>query len=64
LVRTDLNVFKPGEQKVIMNHGWALADAAIRSFCSTLVPNPPPGMPPDRNLLDDPSAAIAALDGR
>jgi NTE family protein len=61
-VRTDLNVFKPGEQLVLMNHGWALTDAAIKSYCAELVPEPlPSGTPPDSRLLDDSVAALQAL---
>jgi hypothetical protein len=28
-VGTDLERFRPGEQSVLMNHGWALANAAL-----------------------------------
>jgi NTE family protein len=62
VVRTDLNVFHPEEQLVLMNHGWALTDAAIRSFCTELLPEPIlPGTPPDARLLSDPAAALQAL---
>jgi NTE family protein len=36
-VRTDLNVFKDQEQLVLMNHGWALTDAALKSYCTELL---------------------------
>jgi len=61
-VRTDLNVFKPGEQLVLMNHGWALTDAALRSHASAIVTSPlPPGQPPDAQLLNDSAEALKAL---
>ncbi len=61
-VRTDLNVFTPGEQLVLMNHGWALTDAALRSHGSAVVTSPlPPGQPPDARLLNDPAEALKAL---
>jgi NTE family protein len=61
-VRTDLDAFSEPEQLVLMNHGWLLADAAVRSYLpSTLLPHPiPSGAVPDAGLLD-PSAATAAL---
>ncbi|HYL57630.1 MAG TPA: patatin-like phospholipase family protein [Candidatus Acidoferrales bacterium] len=61
-VRTDLNVFKDSEQLVLMNHGWALADAAIKSYCTDLLQGAPPdGTPPDSALLKDSTAALDAL---
>lgn len=61
-VRTDLDVFRPGEQLVLMNHGWALADAAVRSYCTSLVPAPiPDGAAPDPALLADARRALESL---
>jgi NTE family protein len=61
-VRTDLNVFTPGEQLVLMNHGWALTDAALRSHASGIATSPlDPGQPPDERLLDNPAEALKAL---
>lgn len=61
-VRTDLNVFHRGEQHVLMNHGWVLADAAVRSYTASLAPaGITPGTPPDPELLADPAKALAAL---
>jgi NTE family protein len=61
-VRTDLDTFAEGEQLVLMNHGWALADAALRSYVAQELPAPvPAGTPPDAHLLTDQDAAAEAL---
>jgi len=61
LVRTDLDAFSEEEQLVLMNHGWLLTDAALRSYVPTLLSTPdPPGTVPAKELLDGP-AAIRAL---
>ena len=63
-VRTDLNPFTDREQLVLMNHGWALTDAALRSYCTSLVGvNLPEGNPPDLALLNDPNASLKAIGG-
>ena len=36
-VRTDLDRFTDGEQRVLVNHGYLLADAALRRHCSALI---------------------------
>jgi NTE family protein len=61
-VRTDFDAFTTQEQLVLMNHGWILADAALRSYVLTDVPpqSIPDGTIPDQGLMD-PSAAAAAL---
>jgi NTE family protein len=63
-VRTDLNVFSDSEQLVLMNHGWALADAAIRSYLpkDQLPASLPAGSVPDSALLNDAVAAAQALE--
>src|SRR5262249_53006671 len=45
-VRTDFDTFTEGEQLVLMNHGWALADAALRTHMREALPQLPPGTPP------------------
>jgi NTE family protein len=60
LVRTDLDRFSPAEQSVLMNHGWALAGAAVSRWSSALISQAAPPQPPDPTLLD-PDAALAAL---
>jgi NTE family protein len=60
-VRTDLDAFRDDEQLVLMNHGWLLADAALRSYVSVALPNPlPNGALPSAALLDE-AAALRAL---
>jgi len=60
VVRTDLDRFSPGEQAVLMNHGWALAGAAVTRWAADLVSAKIPAAPPDPALLE-PDAALAAL---
>jgi NTE family protein len=61
-VRTDFDKFEEGEQLVLMNHGWALADAALRTFMSEALPTPvPQGIPPSAELLSNPDRAAEAL---
>ena len=50
-VRTDLDSFSEGEQLVLMNHGWALTNAALRSH----FPAAPivEGSVPSRELLSN-----------
>ena len=60
VVRTDLDRFLPAEQAVLINHGWALAGAAVRRWGATLSTHPSPAEPPDPALLD-PEAALSAL---
>jgi len=60
VVRTDLDRFAPGEQSVLINHGWALASAALSRWSPNLTTQPSPGDPPSPALLD-PEAALAAL---
>jgi NTE family protein len=64
-VRTDLDAFNEGEQLVLMNHGWLLADAGIRSWLtnSGVLPDPlPPGTVASTALLDPKAAADALAD--
>ncbi len=41
-IRTDLDAFSPAEAAVLQNHGYSLADAALRSHLSNLLPAPLP----------------------
>lgn len=45
-VRTDLDRFSPAEQQVLMNHGYLLADAAVRTHAAELVAIDVPAVPP------------------
>jgi len=60
VVRTDLDRFLPGEQAVLINHGWALAGAAMTRWAADLIAPSAPERPPDPSLLDS-DAALAAL---
>ncbi len=62
VVRTDLDRFSPAEQSVLMNHGWALAGAALVRWGADLTTTLAPPVAPDPALLD-PDAALAALAG-
>ncbi|HWB13194.1 MAG TPA: patatin-like phospholipase family protein [Pirellulales bacterium] len=58
-VRTDLNPFTEQEQLTLMNHGWALASAALQRWCPQ-VPAPA-GATPCQTLLTDYAATMKAL---
>ena len=60
-VRTDLNAFTDGEIGSLENHGYSLADAAIRSFDKAMVKNPTAKFIWPNNDLCTDSAASAAL---
>ena len=60
VVRTDLDRFSSAEQSVLMNHGWALAGAALARWGTDLVTAGGPAVAPDPALLE-PAAAITAL---
>jgi NTE family protein len=61
-VRTDFDAFSEDEQLVLMNHGWSLTDAALRTFMSGSLPKPiPVGVEPSAQLLHDPRLAAEAL---
>ncbi len=62
VVRTDLDRFSPDEQSVLMNHGWALAGAAVGRWSSDLTMDVghEPGTAPDPDLLEA-DRALAAL---
>jgi len=59
-VRTDLDRFSSAEQSVLINHGWALAGAALARWGTDLVAADGPAVAPDPALLE-PAAAVAAL---
>jgi NTE family protein len=50
----------PAEQSVLMNHGWALASAALARWGADLTTTRAPPVAPDAALLE-PDAALAAL---
>jgi NTE family protein len=57
--RTDLDVFAPAEQDVLMNHGWLLSGAALRAHCPEWPERPSDA--PSPSLLDN-KAALDALE--
>jgi NTE family protein len=61
-VRTDLDHFRPGEQSVLMNHGWCLANAALSRWGADLGVGAGPATPPAPELLE-PDLALQALAG-
>jgi NTE family protein len=58
-VRTDLDSFSEGEQLVLMNHGWALAKAALLKHFPEA--SNPPGAPPSPQLLASYKASAEAV---
>jgi NTE family protein len=59
VMRTDLDAFSPDEQGVLLNHGWALANGAIRRWAMGLARNTGPDQVPDAALLDENKALMA-----
>ena len=43
-IRTDLDAFSEAEASVLENHGYLLADAAIKRHVPHLVPTPAPAL--------------------
>ena len=61
-IRTDMDAFSEAEQKVLENHGYILAEAAVRSHAASLpVPNPLPYRVPHPEWMDE-GAVRAALE--
>jgi NTE family protein len=59
-IRIDLDVFSPGEIGVLENHGYLLADIALRKHARGLVKGEAPEpRPPYRDWLDEARAANA-----
>jgi len=62
-VRTDEDAFSEAEIAVLENHGYFLADAAIRKHAGDLVlPNPPDATPPNPQWLDEDAIRAAMED--
>ncbi len=62
-VRTDLDAFSEGEMACLENHGYSLADAALRSRAKALCPNPTtPFRWPHQACSDDGKASEALAD--
>ncbi len=62
-VRTDLNAFSEGEMACLENHGYSLADAAIRSRAKSLCPNPTSPFRWPHSKWSTDTMAVGVLDG-
>jgi len=62
-IRTDLDCFSDGEASVLENHGYLLADAAIRAWVPQLLPTPVPGLAiPHPEWMDENKVQAALKD--
>jgi NTE family protein len=62
-IRTDLDTFGEAEQAVLENHGYVLAEAAVRRYASDLVaPTPQPFTIPKPTWLDEAEVRQALAD--
>jgi NTE family protein len=61
-VRIDLDVFSDGEIGVLENHGYLIAETAIRKHAPELAPKPPPLAIPHPEWMDEERAAFALAD--
>lgn len=53
-IRTDLDAFSEAEAAILENHGYYLADAAIRKHVTQLLPDPLPELrPPHPQWVDE-----------
>ena len=52
-VRTDLDSFSDAEQACLINHGYAIADTAVRKWCPTLVQSNAKFVWPDASYATD-----------
>jgi len=60
-VRTDLNAFSEAEQGCLENHGYYLADNAIRQWVPELLPKTLPNLEPPWPQLTDSNAVCRSL---
>jgi NTE family protein len=61
-VRIDLDVFSEGERGVLENHGYLMAETAVRSHASQLAREAPEPRAPFPEWLDELKAADALRD--
>jgi NTE family protein len=62
-IRTDMDAFSRAEAAVLENHGYLVADAALRRHVASLLPDPvPPAVPPHPAWLDEARAGAALRD--
>ena len=53
IIRTDLDAFSNAEACVLENHGYALADAAVKKHAANIVTTPQPLNVPHPEWLDE-----------
>ena len=58
-IRIDLDVFSDGEQAVLENHGYLMAETALRSHAPDLVAGGPEPRPPFPDWMDERKATAA-----
>jgi NTE family protein len=58
-IRIDLDVFSAGERAVLENHGYLMAEIAVRSHAPELAPNGPPPRVPFQEWMDEGKVATA-----
>ena len=58
-IRIDLDVFSDGEQAVLENHGYLMAETALRSHAPDLVVGGPEPRPPFPDWMDERKATAA-----
>lgn len=61
-IRTDLDAFSPAEAGVLENHGYLLADVAVRTHAPSLVAIPAPLAVPHPELIDEATIQTALKD--
>jgi NTE family protein len=61
-VRIDLDVFSEGEIAVLENHGYLIAETAIRRHAPEFATKPPPLAIPHPEWMDEKRAAVALAD--
>jgi len=64
-IRTDLDAFSEPEQFVLENHGYIVADHALRKYLSNLIPHDsPPASAPHPEWLEEAKVRKALKDSR
>jgi NTE family protein len=58
-IRIDLDAFSEGERAVLENHGYLMADTAVRSHAPQLMTGAPAAQPPFPEWMDEEKAAAA-----
>jgi len=58
-VRTDMDAFSDGEIAVLENHGYLLAEAAVKTHVPDLIARDAPVVVPHERFMDEPTARAA-----